>query len=56
VLRWQTLNARARSGVIGVAASGTAEKGECLLELDAAPLADILGTPALWAPKASDRW
>ena len=56
VFRWQTLNARARSGVIGNGAAGTAEKGELLLQAYAARLAEILGTAALWSAKASDRW
>jgi creatinine amidohydrolase len=56
VFRWQALNARARSGVIGNGAAGTAAKGEALLAAYAARLAGILGDAALWAAKASDRW
>ncbi len=56
VFRWQALNARARSGVIGNGAAGTPEKGERLLQAYAAELATILGTAALWSAKASDRW
>ena len=56
VFRWQTLNARARSGVIGNGAAGTAAKGERLLDAYAARIAEVLGTRALWEAKASDHW
>ena len=56
VFRWQALNARARSGVIGHAAAGTAAKGEALLAAQSRRIADILGTAALWEAPASDRW
>ena len=56
VFRWQTLNARARSGVIGHAAAGTPEKGERLLSAYAARIAEVLGTAALWEVRASDHW
>ncbi len=56
VFRWQTLNARARSGVIGNAAAGTPEKGERLLAAYAERIAEVLGTRALWEAKASDHW
>ncbi len=56
VFRWQTLNARARSGVIGNGAAGTPEKGERLLAAYAARIAEVLGTRALWDARASDHW
>jgi creatinine amidohydrolase len=56
VLRWQALNARARGGVIGNGAAGTAEKGERLLAAYAARLSEILATRALWEAKASEQW
>ncbi len=56
VFRWQTLNARARSGVIGNAAAGTPDKGERLLAAYAVRIAEVLGTKALWEAKASDHW
>ena len=56
VFRWQALNARARCGVIGNGAAGTAEKGERLLEAQSTRVADILGTAALWSVRASDHW
>ncbi len=56
VFRWQALNARARSGVIGNAAAATPQTGERLLTAYAARLAEILATPALWEAKASDHW
>jgi creatinine amidohydrolase len=56
VFRWQTLNARARSGVIGNGAAGTPEKGARLLEAYSEKLADVLGSAALWTARASERW
>lgn len=56
VFRWQTLNARARSGVIGNGAAGTPEKGERLLAAYAARIAEVLGTASLWNARASDHW
>ena len=56
VFRWQALNARARSGVIGNAAAATPRTGERLLTAYAARLAEILAPPALWEAKASDHW
>ena len=56
IFRWQALNARARSGVIGNAAAATPATGERLLTAYATRVAEILGTPALWEAKASDHW
>ncbi len=56
VFRWQTLNARSRSGVIGTAAAATPDKGERLLCAYAARIAEVLGTATLWEARASDHW
>ncbi len=56
VFRWQALNARARGGVIGNGVAATPEKGERLLEVQSARVAEILGMDALWSAKASDHW
>lgn len=56
VFRWQALNARARSGVVGNGAAGTPEKGERLIAAYVGRLVEILGNKALWEAKASDHW
>jgi creatinine amidohydrolase len=56
VFRWQALNARARSGVIGNGPAATPEKGERLLEAQSTRVAEVLGNPALWSTRASDHW
>ena len=56
VFRWQALNARARSGVVGAGFAGTAEKGHKLIDAYVARLAEILGNKALWEARASDHW
>jgi creatinine amidohydrolase len=48
VFRWQTIEAHSRSGVIGNAATSTAEKGKRLLDAVSDRAATILGTAALW--------
>ncbi len=56
VFRWQALNARARSGVVGNGAAGTPEKGAKLIDAYVARLVEILGNKALWEARASDHW
>jgi creatinine amidohydrolase len=56
VFRWQALNARARSGVVGMGSAGTPEKGRRLIDAYVGRLVEILGNKALWEAKASDRW
>ncbi|MGH7086536.1 MAG: creatininase family protein [Acetobacteraceae bacterium] len=52
VFRWQTIEARSRSGVIGNPATSTAEKGARLLDAISNRAAAILGTAELWSVRS----
>lgn len=52
VFRWQAMQARSRSGVIGNAATSNAEKGRRLLEAISNRAATVLGTAALWSAQS----
>jgi len=49
IYRWRQIGTRSLNGVIGDAATASAEKGESLLTAIAAALADALRVPALWS-------
>jgi creatinine amidohydrolase len=48
IYRWRQLGTRSGNGVIGDAATASADKGERLLEAISACVADAIRAPALW--------